>query len=170
MDERMMCACVGQNKRWKMWYRQKNLTYLGLTVSWRSNRIFDRPINGWEISSSVFGQTRCTRLYVRENFRICLGKFSVFPREIFGLSRGNFHICRGKSSDLSGEVFRFVRGSFQICPGKFSDLSGEIFRFVNKIFQIYHNFLGFADNFFFICRRNFFGFVDNFFGFLNNIF
>ena len=63
-DERMMCACVGQNKRWKMWYRQKNLTYLGLTGSWSSNRIFDRPINGWEISDSVFGQTRCTRLYV----------------------------------------------------------------------------------------------------------
>ena len=43
-------------------HRQKNLRYLGLTVSWSSNRIFDRPINGWEISDSVFGRTRCTRL------------------------------------------------------------------------------------------------------------
>ena len=68
MDERMMCACVGQNKRWKVWYRQKNLTYLGLTVSWSSNQIFDRHINGWEISSSVFGMTRCTRLYIRRKY------------------------------------------------------------------------------------------------------
>ena len=78
MDERMMSACVGQNKRWKMWYRQKNLTYLGLTGSWSSNRIFDRPINGWEIRDSVFGQTRCTRLYQQEiwkgiNKKILLG-------------------------------------------------------------------------------------------------
>ena len=65
MDKRMICACVGQNKRWKMWYRQKNLTYLGLTGSWSSNRIFDRSINGWEISDSMFGQTRCTRLYLK---------------------------------------------------------------------------------------------------------
>ena len=41
----------------------KNSRILGLILSWSSNRIFDRPINGWEISSSVFGQTRCTRLY-----------------------------------------------------------------------------------------------------------
>ena len=32
--------------------------------SWNSNRIFDRPTNGREISSSVFGLTRRTRLYI----------------------------------------------------------------------------------------------------------
>ena len=32
--------------------------------SWNSNRIFDRPSNGREISSSVFGLTRRTRLYI----------------------------------------------------------------------------------------------------------
>ena len=32
--------------------------------SWNSNRIFNRPSNGREISSSVFGTTRRTRLYI----------------------------------------------------------------------------------------------------------
>ena len=36
--------------------------------SWNSNRIFDKPTNGWEISSSVFGTTRRTRLYTQNDF------------------------------------------------------------------------------------------------------
>ena len=68
-------------------HRQKNLTYLGLTVSWSSNRIFDRPINGWEISDSVFGRTRCTRLYF---LGIVKTYFFLFKKNFFGQSRNFF--------------------------------------------------------------------------------
>ena len=64
-------------------HRQKNLRYLGLTVSWSSNRIFDRPINGWEISSSVFGQTRCTRLYLIQIWKKCWGCIIPLPIYMF---------------------------------------------------------------------------------------
>ena len=40
--------------------------------SWNSNRIFNRPSNGREISSSVFGLTRRTRLYLfsKQNVKV----------------------------------------------------------------------------------------------------
>ena len=54
-------------KQSRSWNNAKfYLTFLWLIWSWSSNRIFDRPINGREISSSVFGQTRRTRLYLSE--------------------------------------------------------------------------------------------------------
>ena len=60
-------CCVGiklKKKVDQLGTATKFLTFCEVVRSWDSNRIFDRPRNGREISSSIFGLTRRTRLQV----------------------------------------------------------------------------------------------------------
>ena len=59
-----MVFCWSCKQNWSWSNGNYFLRFLVLIRSWSSNRIFDRPINGWEISISVFGRTRCTRQYI----------------------------------------------------------------------------------------------------------
>ena len=70
--------------------------------SWNSNRIFDRPANGREISSSVFGLTRRTRLYLfryggqrsTSYLKLVMGTMgSCYARILFGV----------RNSDIEGK-------------------------------------------------------------------
>ena len=57
-----VCMCEGQNKSDRLSTATQKWGSQVLIRSWSSQRIFNRPINGREISSSVFGLTRRTRL------------------------------------------------------------------------------------------------------------
>ena len=58
-----MVFCWSCKQSWSWTNAKKFLRFLGLMRSRSSNRILYRPANGREISSSLFGQTRRTRLY-----------------------------------------------------------------------------------------------------------
>ena len=57
-----VCMCEGQNKSDRLSTATQKWGSQVLIRSWSSHRIFNRAINGREISSSVFGVTRRTRL------------------------------------------------------------------------------------------------------------
>ena len=59
-----MVFCWSCKQSWSWTNAKKFLRFLGLMRSRSSNRILYRPANGREISSSLFGQTRRTRLYI----------------------------------------------------------------------------------------------------------
>ena len=85
--------------------------------SWNSNRIFDRPRNGREISSSMFGLTRRTRLYVL-NARKKLSKELVVMshwQPSFGRGYRNFTAILWKHSSMHWLWSRVPRSSFTIC-------------------------------------------------------
>ena len=62
-EQRKQCACEGQKKSCSWWGKKQPIAFSGPIPAWSTNRNLFSPINGREISSSVYRQTRLGQLY-----------------------------------------------------------------------------------------------------------